>query len=189
MNAAGIQAGFFHALEGADLSKARNLLRQHPELATLPFPKTLGTNPPLFMAVRVPGHDGHGERIAADVRKDSTRAKIVALLIAAGADPNFAYKRKVRPLHMAARYGPAACVDALLAAGAEVNAVNSEWETALFRAANLGHAKVVVRLLSHGADPNIPNKHGDTPWERAKDKRFVRIVAMLECARGSMRPG
>lgn len=54
---------FHDALLAADMRTLTKLLQQEGSLATQAFPPTFCTNPPIFMAIRVPGYAGHGERI------------------------------------------------------------------------------------------------------------------------------
>jgi ankyrin repeat protein len=142
--------------------------------------------PPLMMAVRVPGHDGHGEKIPPAQRRDFDRAAVVALLIKAGADVNFRNERRVTAMHMAARYNQPACLRELAKAGADVNAQDTKKETPLFRAANLGHLEAVEALLDLGADGSLANRERQQPIDQASKKRFREIEDLLsEEARGT----
>jgi ankyrin repeat protein len=141
---------------------------------------------PLMVAVRVPGHDGHGEQIPPVQRRDLDRAAVVALLINAGADANGRNERRVTPMHMAARYNQPACLRELAKAGADLNAQDSKKETPLFRAANLGHVEAVEALLDLGADGSLANREGQRPIDKAVRKGFREIKELLSVeARGS----
>ena len=64
----------------------------------------------------------------------TAQAATIALLIAAGADPNAADKSGVTPLHRAVRTRCAAAVGALLAGGADVARANGNGSTAMMLA-------------------------------------------------------
>lgn len=64
----------------------------------------------------------------------AAQAATIALLIAAGADPNAADMSGVTPLHRAVRTRCAAAVDALLAGGADVGRANGNGSTAMMLA-------------------------------------------------------
>ena len=170
---------FLNALIAADEKEIAKMLDINPALSTVVFDKNLSTNPPIFIAVRVPNYDGHGESIPCEHSKDIIRSRIVQLLIDSGADPNYKYKRGVRPLHMAARYGQAKCIDVLAKSGANIDVCDINGETPLFRAANLGHKEAVGILLKIGANPNLKNKKGFFPIDKANKKGYNEIVKLL----------
>ena len=174
---------FLRALLEADVAEVRALLAKSPALAVARFDPRAQKNPPMLVAVRVPGFDGHGERIAPRQKRDAARAKIVALLVKHGADANQKYARGVTPLHMAARYGLARCIETLASLGADLNARNVEKETALFQAANLGHEGAVASLVKLGADAHVRNRQGQRAIDRARQKGFASIVRLLESAK------
>lgn len=177
------QAQFLDALADAEVDRVRRLLSKNSSLATESFPSSLTTNPPLLVAVRVPGFAGHGEEISADAAADEERAEIVEVLIEHGADPNLRSRGGVRPLHMAARYGLARCIRSLVVAGAEVDVRNAKGETPLYRAANLGHRAAVQELLRLGASVSVVSNKGEGPLERARRKGLTEIVELLRPGR------
>ncbi len=106
------------------------------------------------------------------------RTEIVALLIAAGADPNAAdNRRNSGPLLYAADgfiTGPAwdesrqlKTIRRLLDAGAKINVQDGNGATPLHRAVRTRCAAAVRLLLESGADPKLTNKPGSTPFHLA----------------------
>lgn len=127
------------------------LLGGHPETtdwvlkqAGADLAKKRSTIPPLIAAI-VPTRIG---------KTDAVREKLVATLLAAGADPNASCKG-VTPLLLAARHGNAAIIEKLLAAGAKISATDYKQRNALMRAANANQsADLIELLLKAGIDPN-----------------------------------
>src|ERR1043165_9796715 len=106
------------------------------------------------------------------------RAKIVQLLLAAGADPNAAKnRRRSTPLHYAAdgsvthpAWNEASQVETigcLLKAGASIDLPDQNGATALHRAVRTRCAAAVRFLLRAGSDLNLRNKPGSTPFHLA----------------------
>jgi ankyrin repeat protein len=105
---------------------------------------------PLHAAVSVPGRPRH--------------AKVVEVLLAAGADPNRrcalgaetgAFMRDVRtrgetPLHRAAAFASVASIERLLAAGGDRTAIDAHGDTPLSWASWHCRPDAVLRLLCHG---------------------------------------
>ena len=80
------------------------------------------------------------------------REKLVAMLLAGGADPN-ATRKGVTPLLLAARHGNAAIIRQLVAAGAKTTATDYKQRNALQRAADANQpADVIAPLLKSGLD-------------------------------------
>jgi hypothetical protein len=106
------------------------------------------------------------------------RVEIVALLLAAGADPNAARNhRQSGPLHYAADgyiNGPAwdakrqvKTIRRLLEAGANIHAQDKNGATPLHRAVRTRCAAAVEYLLKAGSNPALKNKPGSTPFHLA----------------------
>jgi len=81
-------------------------------------------------------------------------AKLVGVLLDAGAKADRADLSGLTALHYAAALGKAAVVTALIAAGADPNASDIRGVTPLHLAAAGGHTAAVEALLAAGADPN-----------------------------------
>lgn len=106
------------------------------------------------------------------------RVEIVDILIAAGANPNFAGNhRGGTPLHYAADgyvNGPAwnpklqvETINRLIDAGAEIDLQDKNGATPLHRAVRTRCAAAVTCLLDHGSDTTIRNKSGSTAFHLA----------------------
>jgi hypothetical protein len=87
-------------------------------------------------------------------------AKMVAMLLNAGADKDAKDEKGFTALLVAAENGHAKCIKLLLNAGADKNATNNENSTALMMAAVHGHIQCIKCLLKAGCDVNTLNKHG-----------------------------
>ena len=129
----------------------------------------------LLLACRVPGHEGHGGRIAEAHKRQIERVRIVELFVQHGAPATLRNNRKVTPQHMACRFDLPRVAKRLAELGGEVNAYDEARETPLYRAVNLGYVECVHALLHAGANPNFRNRRGETPLHRAamRGKRFV----------------
>lgn len=88
-------------------------------------------------------------------------AKVVKLLLDAGADPKEGHERGRTPLHWAARRGLRDVVELLLKRGADPNEVDFHGDTPLYWAAKLGDQAMVKVLLNAGAKPNPTEYPGD----------------------------
>ncbi|MDC0666509.1 ankyrin repeat domain-containing protein [Nannocystis radixulma] len=164
-------------VEAVRLLLARGARPEHTPLALTQasFWRTLS---PAFAAA--PGGPGslvhvaagaHVYHVDAEERSRRTQA-IVAMLLAAGADPSPRDENGATPLHHAARVGKdAAVARALLATGVPVDAVDRAGWSALDHASDVGFATV---LLDAGADPN-----GHAPDEGPLDRFFS--GARLSC--------
>lgn len=103
------------------------------------------------------------------------------LLLATGADPNFAAQNSTRvaPLHSAVAGGNVEIVRELLARGADVHARQDVGFTALHGAAAEGGEEMIRLLLDHGADPAAKNDAGKTPADLARERGREKAVALL----------
>ena len=110
-------------------------------------------------------------------------ARLVALLLEAGADADAASRYGVRPLSLAAENGSAAVVERLIDAGADPDTTLRGGETALMTAARTGDAATVRALLVRGADPDARDRfRGQTAlmWAAARDNAdAVRALAEM----------
>ncbi|NKI42405.1 ankyrin repeat domain-containing protein [Streptomyces physcomitrii] len=135
------------AIRSGDLAELRRLLGAHPGLATARVTHAAegcggGTRSLLHLATDWPGHcPGVGAT--------------VALLVAAGADPNarFGGAHRETPLHWAASCDDVEALDALLDAGADIEADGAviAGGTPLADARAFGQWRAARRLLAHGA--------------------------------------
>ena len=87
------------------------------------------------------------------------------------------------PLHIAARYGSAAVVEALLQAGANPSSVAKGLHTPLITAICANQAATVVKLLAHGASPRQPALSDmATPLCFAVNDQHIAIAQLLLAA-------
>jgi truncated hemoglobin YjbI len=113
-------------------------------------------------------------------------ARIVALLLRLGADPNASEAFVHTPLYDVSNAYPsdgvasATVVSILVEAGANVNAREKVKRcSALHMAARRGNVLVAQALLKCGADVEARDKYGDTPLHRAVKCRQAEMVAFL----------
>lgn len=108
--------------------------------------------------------------------------RVVALLVAAGADPNAHDPNRSladTPLTSKAHRGKTACVEALLAAGADIEERDKQGMTPLLLAVAGGHLPCVRALLSAGADINSSDPFGNTPLMTAFSHRRLPVFREL----------
>ncbi|MBP3499228.1 MAG: ankyrin repeat domain-containing protein [Akkermansia sp.] len=89
-------------------------------------------------------------------------ARVLQMLLAAGADVNTPNQEGHYALGSAAAQGKADHVRILLEAGADVNAVDGNGDTALLNAAWATNPESLQILLAAGAQVNLTNKKGET---------------------------
>jgi ankyrin repeat protein len=128
-------------IEQGDLEGVRRLLAEDPAHLTA----RLGDGKTPLHVAAYGGHD-----------------RIVAFLIARGADVNAQTTNGSTPLHGAAYSGHAACAGMLLKAGANPMAANSSGYTPFHGAAAGGSAEVVRLFLDEGVDINARKHGGET---------------------------
>ena len=98
------------------------------------------------------------------------KPEVVALLLAAGADPNAVDFEGATPLMYAAEVGRPEVLRALLAAGADPNAQDAEGHTALMYAADHCQTESARLLVQVGADLTLKDSNGYTALERVRRK-------------------
>ena len=128
-------------IHSGDLDRLQRLLQQHPGLAAARFESRRGgLGASLLMAADWPGFFPNG-------------AKVVAALIAAGADPNARTEgeRGETPLHWAASSDDADVAEALIDGGADINAPDGSIGTPLANAIGYGCWQVADLLVARGA--------------------------------------
>ena len=155
---------------------------------------------PLWVAAHHANGQGYVPVPAAVDRENAGHhAAIIALLLAAGADPALAIDDGTTPLMAAAGLGQCtfrpnlkrglrsrgaeAAVRVLLEAGAELDAVNEADFTALHGAAYRGLNEVVAYLVAQGADIDARDYRGRTPYRLAEgSKQSFQFQAFPETA-------
>jgi ankyrin repeat protein len=114
-------------------------------------------------------------------------AKIVALLLNAGANKEAKDHNGATALFAAATKGHAECIDMLLNAGADVNATNDDKTTALMMAAANGHLQCIEHLfISAGCDVNARNTHRGSALGLALRENHVDCACALIRARADI---
>ena len=107
--------------------------------------------------------------VANECHDDCEGARIVRILVAAGADVNARdLKQQTTPLHMAARRGSALIAEALIGCGALIDPRDSSGDTPLRRAVNCGRVEVAKLLLAHKANPDSLGSKQLTPRTAAR---------------------
>ena len=143
---------------------------------------------PLWVAAF--GSNGSFGQIFAEfawANRANSSAKVIQVLLAAGADPHLTTDDGTTPLMAAAGLGPSTftpreprglrsqaaeeAVKVLLDSGADINAVNEADFTALHGAAFRGLNEVVQLLVENGADINARDFRGRTPFRLAEGSK------------------
>ena len=107
-------------------------------------------------------------------------SKLVAPLVAVGADPNMlSVPYDATPLKIAAQEGHTETVVALIAAGADVNASSEGGYTALHIAARNGHTESARALLDAGGDASMQTADGKTAADLAAENGHSELAGLL----------
>ena len=107
---------------------------------------------------------------------------IVKNLISAGAKVNTSTKTGESPLIAACTWGRKKAAKILLKHGAEIDHTNHKRITALLYAIDAGKSDVVNLLISKGANILIADGAGATPLQKARQRKYKKIINMLEKA-------
>ncbi len=112
-------------------------------------------------------------------------AKVVEILLRAGANPNIANSSGQTALHAAAAFGEQSLAQQLFDLCQEqnkhlnFNAQDAYGLTALHLAARAGNMRVATQLLDWGADPNMGEKYGFTPLHEAVENNHIEVARLL----------
>ena len=145
-----------------DVAALKQLLDEHPDLASLPLGGTQGTRTPLHVVADWPGYFPNGPQM-------------VHMLIAAGADPNARSPGKrfaETPLHWAASSDDVDVAGALIEGGADLEAPGGSIGTPLDNAIGYACWHVARLLVARGATV-------DKLWHAAALGIMTRIEELL----------
>jgi ankyrin repeat protein len=135
------------AIRAGDLTTLRQVLTQHPGLASTPLGDRFKTRTALHVATDWPGYFPNGPQV-------------VRILTEAGADPNGRSPGEETPLHWAASSDDVEVAEALIDAGADIEAADGSIGTPLGNAVGYGCWHVARLLVARGAKV-------DQPWHAA----------------------
>lgn len=111
-------------------------------------------------------------------------AKVVSVLIGAGADPNMQDSYGWTSLGWATFNGQLAVVQILIISGVDLDLRIANDDTALCRAVRYNHPELVRFLISAGADLYKKNLRGETPFDIAERVGDPKIVDLLRVYKG-----
>eukprot|EP00961_Rhodomonas_salina_P241802 3266456-Rhodomonas_salina.1 len=106
-------------------------------------------------------------------------AEVLAVLLAANADPEAKNSRGDTALILASRKGLEGAVNALLDAGADVNCVDSDGRTPLSYCCETGLGGVVRRLVGNEATASVSDSYGRSPLVYACARGMEDVVLLL----------
>lgn len=131
------------AIQAGDVTGLRQLLLEHPGVASAPLGGRHRSRTPLHAVTDWPGYFPNGPRI-------------VRLLVEAGADPDARQPGDETPLHWAASSDDWHVAAALIDAGADMNAPDGSIGTPLENAVGYGCWDVARLLVAYGAGVGQP---------------------------------
>jgi len=147
------------AIHSGDVAGLRQLLADHPGLASEPLGGRHKSRTPLHAVTDWPGYYPNGP-------------EIVRLLIEAGADPNARRPGEETPLHWAASSDDWHVAAALIDSGADINAPDGSIGTPLANAVGYGCWDVARLLVARGAAV-------DQPWIAASMGLLDQLAQLL----------
>ena len=161
-----VMAGEFHeAVTAGDAARVKEMLRQDPDLVSLPDENDQFLAPPLCLAA-----------IAGDI-------EMARILLDAGADVDLGDVDESTPLHVAALNRHPEMVTFLLEKGADINRRDKNGGYALSFAASGGDPAVVQTLLDAGADLNFSSPQGYNLYHLTASRNLRNLTDIL-LARG-----
>jgi ankyrin repeat protein len=110
--------------------------------------------------------------------------RLIAELLARGADPNERYEAGGTPLMQAVALDNPEAAGALLEHGAQVGAKAADGNTALHYACLLPSDRLARLLVAHGAQVNARNHANETPVRLAKLRHNATVARYLESVGG-----
>eukprot|EP00808_Paulinella_micropora_P014917 g46864.t1 len=116
------------------------------------------------------------------VASENGHAKLLDLLIAAGADVNISDANGSTPVYIASQKGKVDCLESLIAAGADAKQTNKDGSNLAFVASQHGSAKCLELLISKAVDLNQGRKDDTTPSHIAGEMGYVECLKMLIAA-------
>jgi len=147
------------AIQTGDLAALRQVLVEHPDLASAPLGGRFKTRTALHVAADWPGYFPNGPQV-------------VQALVEAGADPNTRNPGDESPLHWAASSDDIDVAAALIDAGADIEALDGSIGTPLANAIGYACWHVADLLVARGA-------RVDEPWHAAALGMLDRLAALL----------
>jgi len=147
------------AIQAGDLAALRQVLGEHPGLASGPLGGRFKTRTALHVATDWPGYFPNGPQV-------------VRILIDAGADPNGRSPGDETPLHWAASSDDVDVAEALIDAGSDIEAPDGSIGTPLDNAVGYACWNVARLLAARGAKV-------DKPWHAAALGLLDRLGELL----------
>jgi hypothetical protein len=148
------------AIHTGDVERLRELLADHPDMASAPLGGRHKTRTPLHVVTDWPGYWPNGP-------------ESVRILVDAGADPNIVGEPgDETPLHWAASSDDAHVAAALIDAGSDLNVPDGSIGTPLANAVGYGCWDVARLLVARGA-------RVDEPWQAAALGLLDRLQQLL----------